>query len=576
MATVRRIIPHTERGKATRHNYVNMYAEAGTLETGSDDEFMPTVLYGGLQSPGNAVTPGGSTLPNDGADAEEDDEPIPAHILNNDWSWLEFGDDGSEDGASADVEEVPQKGARVDSGSNNDASRVATLEAELRALMGKVAQLSGQVVKRQEEPEGQTGQNVEKPAVAIVESQPPVPVVTKPAATPSRKPQVAATVRADHESPDNPASKGTSGVRKDRQRLSDMKDAPHLPPNPLMYDPLLESPITQPESREDDGDRPSTLDARPLKRMLFSNPLESLLRTELPPRQDDLGSGGSHGMGRTDEPILDRQGNTHGRNMSSQHYEEGPWRFGGKRGRGDESVIIVVDYDPEERVPGLPRSMPKPKPFRAYAKHAMELQLRHTTAWAVTYFPKNSVRNEALLLALRRHYDVVAIDIKVAMDDTAYSGVVGNVWTKFRNESSTDARHYIYRVLRIDARSSGKYKMALTPKAKKYIWGKIGQSKTHDVDFGLQNMRDNTVHLSGSPLEMERCMETATELVWEVVQMWLRLARGQWYDPRVRAYRWGDKGLYINESGLEEFRPECFAGTRAADSGDASPWIIRR
>ncbi|CAI5928556.1 unnamed protein product [Closterium sp. NIES-65] len=242
MATVRRIIPHTERGKATRHNYVNMYAKAGTLETGSDDEFMPTVLYGGLQSPGNAVTPGGSTLPNDGADAEEDDEPIPAHILNNDWSWLEFGDDGSEDGASADVEEVPQKvpanhtparreeaapargsgvagsasgetpeGARVDSGSNNDASRVATLEAELRALMGKVAQLSGQVVKRQEEPEGQTGQNVEKPAVAIVESQPPVPVVTKPAATPSRKPQVAATVRADHESPDNPASKGTSG-----------------------------------------------------------------------------------------------------------------------------------------------------------------------------------------------------------------------------------------------------------------------------------------------------------------------------------------------------------------------------
>ncbi|CAI6010850.1 unnamed protein product [Closterium sp. NIES-65] len=562
MATVRRIIPHTERGKATRHNYVNMCAEAGTLETGSDDEFMPTVLYGGLQSPGNAVTPGGSTLPNDGADAEEDDEPIPAHILNKDWSWLEFGDDGSEDGASVDVEEVPQKvkaktpprssdpvplaaepprhkvpanhtparreeaapargsgvagsaggetpeGARVDSGSNNDASRIATLEAELRALMGKVAQLSGQVVKRQEEPEGQTGQNVEKPAVAVVESQPPVPAVTKPAATPSRKPQVAATVRADCESPDNPASKGTSGVRKDRQRLSDMKDAPHLPSNPLMYDPLLESPITQPESREDDGDRPSTLDARPLKRMLFSNPLESLLRTELPPRQDDLGSGGSHGMGRTDEPILDRQGNTHGRNMSSQHYEEGPWRFGGKRGRGDESIIIVVDYDPEERVPGLPRSMPKPKPFRAYAKHAMELQLRHTTAWAVTYFPKNSIRNEALLLALRRHYDMVAIDIK--------------------------------------------------------------------VDFGLQNMRDNTVHLSGSPLEMERCMETATELVWEVVQMWLRLARGQWYDPRVRAYRWGDKGLYINESGLEEFRPECFAGTRAADSGDASPWIIRR
>ncbi|CAI5998675.1 unnamed protein product [Closterium sp. NIES-65] len=345
MATVRRIIPHTKRGKVTRHNYVNMYVEAGTLETGSDDEFMPTVLYGELQSPGNAATPGGSTLPNDGADAEEDDEPIPAHILNNDWSWLEFGDDGSEDGASADVEEVPQKvpanhtlarreeaapargsgvagsaggeapeGARVDSGSNNDASRVATLEAELRALMGKVAQLSGQVVKRQEEPEGQTGQNVEKPAVAVVESQPPVPAVTKPAATPSRKPQVAATVRADRESPDNPASKGTSGVRKDRQRLSDMKDAPHLPPNPLM--------------------------------------------------QDDLGSGGSHGMGRTDEPILDRQGNTHGRNMSSQHYEEGPWRFGGKRGRGDESVIIVVDYDPEERVPGLPRSMPKPKPFR--------------------------------------------------------------------------------------------------------------------------------------------------------------------------------------------------------------------
>ncbi|CAI5980065.1 unnamed protein product [Closterium sp. NIES-65] len=368
MATVRRIIPHTERGKATRHNYVNMYVEAGTLETGSDDEFMPTVLYSELQSPRNAATPGGSTLPNDGADAEEDDEPIPAHILNNDWSWLEFGDDGSEDGASADVEEVPQKvkaktpprssdpvplaagpprhkvpanhtparreeaapargsgvagsadgeapeGARVDSGSNNDASRVATLEAELRALMGKVAQLSGQVVKRQEEPEGQTGQNVEKPAVAVVESQPPVPAVTKPAATPSRKPQVAATVRADRESPDNPASKGTSGVRKDRQRLSDMKDAPHLPPNPLM--------------------------------------------------QDDLGSGGSHGMGRTDEPILDRQGNTHGKNMSSQHYEEGPWRFGGKRGRGDESVIIVVDYDPEERVPGLPRSMPKPKPFR--------------------------------------------------------------------------------------------------------------------------------------------------------------------------------------------------------------------
>ncbi|CAI5996501.1 unnamed protein product [Closterium sp. NIES-65] len=413
MATVRRIIPHTERGKATRQNYVNMYAEAGTLETGSDDEFMPTVLYGQLQSPRNAVTPGGSTIPNDGADAEEDDEAIPAHILNNDWSWLEFGDDGSEDGASADVEEVPQKvkaktpppssdpvpanhtparreeaapargsgvsgsaggetpeGARVDSGANNDASRVATLEAELRALMGKVAQLSGQVVKRQVEPEGQRGQNVDKPAEAVVESQPPVPVVTKPAATPSRKPQVAPTVRADRESPDNPASKGTSDVRKDSQRLSGRKDAPHLPPNPLMYDPLLASPITQPESREDDGDRPSTLDARPLKRMLFSNPLESLLRTELPPTQDDLGSGGSHGMGRTDEPILDRQGNTHGTNMSSQHYKEGPRRFGGKRGRGDESVIIVVDYDLEERVPGLPRSMPKPKPFRVCIKVA--------------------------------------------------------------------------------------------------------------------------------------------------------------------------------------------------------------
>ncbi|CAI5985501.1 unnamed protein product [Closterium sp. NIES-64] len=205
--------------------------------------------------------------------------------------------------------------------------------------------------------------------------------------------------------------------------------------------------------------------------MLFNNPLTPSLRTGVPPRQEGAVGGASRGWGAHDECASDPRVSTHGGPAVSALV-----RTGGKHDRGDDTAVyIVVDYDPDARVAGLPRGMPSDEHIHEYAKHAWELMVRHTRAKAVTYFPKNGVRNEALRLSLRRHYDVVAIDIRVAMGKTKYSGKVGKVFSKFRNESSTEARHVILAALEIDA--GVPYKQEIHPDKKVSLWRSYGPSE---------------------------------------------------------------------------------------------------
>ncbi|CAI5470301.1 unnamed protein product [Closterium sp. Yama58-4] len=235
--------------------------------------------------------------------------------------------------------------------------------------------------------------------------------------------------------------------------------------NPLLYDPMDDSPAADADASVHVRPVTNKQVERPLKRVLFNNPLSPTLRPERPPRQDGVAGGAGGGLGRQDGCAVGPRGTDHG--GPSVGAFAGPYtparsenvRSRGRRERGeDATVVIVVDYDPDARVLSLPRGMPPAEKILV-----------------VTYFPKNGVRNKALRLSLRRHFDVVEIDIRVAVADGNYSSKVGKVFSKFRNESSTNARHVILRVLRINA--GGPYKQEITPTKKEAIYTAHGPRK---------------------------------------------------------------------------------------------------
>ncbi|CAI5495076.1 unnamed protein product, partial [Closterium sp. Naga37s-1] len=352
-------------------------------------------------------------------------------------------------------------------GATPETRRVAELEEEMRELKQMVAQMRGtrgtHQMEADKEPASTSAEYVTPKKEPTSGKSVPLPTVSHPLTPPGMPADT-----APHKTEVKPSYRGAAGGRTKTPGASDEALEVPLPANPLLYDPLADSPAEASDHNVATRGLTKEPHDRPLKRMLFNNPLTPSLRTGVPPRQEGAAGGASRGLGAHGECAGDPRVSAHG----------GPAvgalvRSGGKRDRGDDTAVyIVVDYDPDTRVAGLPRGMPSDEHIHEYAKHAWELMVRHTRAKAVTYFPKNGVRNKALRLSLRRHYDVVAIDIRVAMGKTKYSGKVGKVFSKFWNESSTEARHVILTALEIDA--GGPYKQEIHPVKKASLWRSYG------------------------------------------------------------------------------------------------------
>ncbi|CAI5469982.1 unnamed protein product [Closterium sp. Yama58-4] len=298
---------------------------------------------------------------------------------------------------------------------------------------------------------------------------------------------------------------------------------------------------------------------------------------------------------------------------------------GMKRERNVPQMTLIIDYDPERSGEGLIRGMPSPDEIVVHAKLAMDFLLRNCSARGVTLFPSNTVRNEALRIILRATHDVSYIQVSVAMSKTEYSSKVHKVWTKFRNDSSSFGRYKIVCGLGIDVVGRGVYKMKLDPKKKAEWWETLGpqEHEGHKVsswsiavgdrrpftsalffaackaaypewvtadgilvlvpyhiawvlfsfDYGMTNTKSKSLTLSQSPQTNDREMVEVVAEVEEAIKMWLVVAKGRLYVPELGAFKWGEAGLFINESGFQEYLPEEYRVRSAAESGDKEQWM---
>ncbi|CAI5973089.1 unnamed protein product [Closterium sp. NIES-65] len=92
-------------------------------------------------------------------------------------------------------------------------------------------------------------------------------------------------------------------------------------------------------------------------------------------------------------------------------------------------------------------------------------------------------------------------------------------------------------------------------------------------DYGMTKMRDKSMTLSQSPLTNERKMVEVLAEVEAAIKMWLAVAKGRLYVPEMGAFKWGEAGLFINESGFNEYLPEEYQVRRASHVGDKCPWM---
>ncbi|CAI5959864.1 unnamed protein product [Closterium sp. NIES-64] len=310
---------------------------------------------------------------------------------------------------------------------------------------------------------------------------------------------------------------------------------------------------------------------------------------------------------------------------------EGFQARGVKRERNVPLMTLIIDYDPERSGEGLIRGMPSPDEIVVHAKMAMDLLLRNGAARGVTLFPSNTVRNEALRIILRATHDVSYVQVCYAMSKTEYSTKVNKVWTKFRNDSSSMARYTIVCGLGIDVVGTGLYKYELDTArkaecnsdpiyplhwvAEEHLGHKVS-SWSHEkgdkrpftsalffaackaaypewvtadgilvlvpyhiawvlfsFDYGMTNMRDKSMTLSQSPLTNEREMVEVLAEVETAIKMWLAVAKGRLYVPEMGAFKWGEAGLFINESGFNEYLPEEYQVRPASHVGDEGPWM---
>ncbi|CAI5473971.1 unnamed protein product [Closterium sp. Yama58-4] len=298
---------------------------------------------------------------------------------------------------------------------------------------------------------------------------------------------------------------------------------------------------------------------------------------------------------------------------------------GVKRERNVPQMTLIIDYDPERSGEGLVRGMPSPDEIVVHAKLAMDFLLRNCSARGVTLFPSNTVRNEALRIILRATHDVSYVQVCVAMSKTENSSKVHKVWTKFRNDSSSMGRYKIVCGLGIDVVGKGVYKMKLDPKKEEEWWEILGPQEheghkvsswsigkgdkrpfTSDLffaackaaypewvtadgiivlvpyhiawvlfsfDYGMTNLKSKSLTLSQSPLTNEREMVEVVAEVEEAIKMWLVVAKGRLYVPELGAFKWGNAGLFINESGFQEYLPEEYKRRSTSDSGDKEQWM---
>ncbi|CAI5477561.1 unnamed protein product [Closterium sp. Yama58-4] len=151
------------------------------------------------------------------------------------------------------------------------------------------------------------------------------------------------------------------------------------------------------------------------------------------------------------------------------------------QGRGvkrDRSrITIVVDYNPNDARPDLQPGMPPASAIHFYAKKAMHMLLRSCATHGVTYWPTDEERNVALLVVLRCHYDVCQLDVDRAMENGAYSKVVNKLWSKFRSDSSSQARRCTVDGLQIEVEAPGVYKLEIDIETKKSLWGRYAPSE---------------------------------------------------------------------------------------------------
>ncbi|CAI5991956.1 unnamed protein product [Closterium sp. NIES-64] len=90
-------------------------------------------------------------------------------------------------------------------------------------------------------------------------------------------------------------------------------------------------------------------------------------------------------------------------------------------------------------------------------------------------------------------------------------------------------------------------------------------------DYGMTNMRDKSMTLSQSPLTNEREMVEVLAEVEAAIKMWLAVAKERLYVPEMGAFKWGESGLFINESGFNEYLPEEYQVRPASHVGDKCP-----
>ncbi|CAI5973374.1 unnamed protein product [Closterium sp. NIES-65] len=92
-------------------------------------------------------------------------------------------------------------------------------------------------------------------------------------------------------------------------------------------------------------------------------------------------------------------------------------------------------------------------------------------------------------------------------------------------------------------------------------------------DYAMTNMRSKSMTLSQSPLTNEREMVEVLAEVVAAIKMWLAVAKGRLYVPEMGAFKRGEAGLFINESGFNEYLPEEYQVRPASHVGDEGPWM---